>query len=100
MVHSPHRALWLLRCVMTGMGVQEAMRVRPVAATGSTRYTRRAMCVGGHFLPKGTMVDVPFYAVRSPPLYACRCTELQSSYSVRHSGVCHKVPISVHGHQD
>ena len=41
--------------------------MRPVAATGSTRYTRRAMRVGGHFLPKGTMVDVPFYAVRSPP---------------------------------
>ena len=42
--------------------------MRPVAATGSTRYTRRAMRVGGHFLPKGTMVDVPFYAVRSTPL--------------------------------
>lgn len=42
---------------------QEAMRVRPVAATGSTRYTKRDMVIGGHFLPKGSMVDVPFYAV-------------------------------------
>ena len=42
------------------------MRVRPVAATGSTRYTQRDMVVGGHYLPKGTMVDVPFYAVRLP----------------------------------
>ena len=39
------------------------MRVRPVAATGSTRYTKRDMTVGGHFVPKGSMVDVPFYAV-------------------------------------
>ena len=39
--------------------------MRPVAATGSTRYTRRAMRVGGYFLPKGTMVDVPFYAVHA-----------------------------------
>ena len=63
--------------------------MRPVAATGSTRYTRRAMRVGGHFLPKGTMVDVPFYAVRStplpppPPLHSCRCTEPQLSHSAR-----------------
>ena len=58
---------------MTGWGVQEAMRMRPVAATGSTRYTRRAMRVGGHFLPKGTMVDVPFYAVHSPPMHSWCC---------------------------
>ena len=61
--------------------------MRPVAATGSTRYTRRAMRVGGHFLPKGTMLDVPFYAVRStplpPPLHSCRCTEPQLSHSAR-----------------
>ena len=37
--------------------------MRPVAATGSTRYTKRDLVLGGHFLPKGTMVDVPFYAV-------------------------------------
>ncbi len=49
------------------MRLQEAMRVRPVAATGSTRYTKRDLVLGGHFLPKGTMVDVPFYAVG--PLY-------------------------------
>lgn len=35
----------------------------PVAATGSTRYTKRDMTVRGYYLPKGTMVDVPFYAV-------------------------------------
>ena len=52
------------RCVRS---LQEAMRVRPVAATGSTRYTKRDMVVGGHFLPKGSMVDVPFYAVSSLP---------------------------------
>lgn len=45
------------------VALQEAMRMRPVAATGSTRYTKRALMLGGHFLPKGTMVDVPFYAV-------------------------------------
>ncbi len=37
--------------------------MRPVAATGSTRYIKRAMTVRGYYLPKGTMVDVPFYAV-------------------------------------
>ncbi len=46
--------------------LQEAMRVRPVAATGSTRYIKHDMTVGGYYLPKGTMVDVPFYAVSYP----------------------------------
>ena len=45
--------------------LQEAMRVRPVAATGVTRYTKRAMVLGGCYLPAGTMVNVPFYAVHS-----------------------------------
>ena len=39
------------------------MRVRPVAATGVTRYTKRAMKLGGCYLPAGTMIAVPFYAV-------------------------------------
>ena len=43
--------------------LQEAMRVRPVAATGVTRYTKRAMKLGGCYLPAGTMIAVPFYAV-------------------------------------
>lgn len=46
--------------------LQEAMRVRPVAATGVTRYTKHAMTLGGCYLPAGTMVIVPFYAVRHP----------------------------------
>jgi hypothetical protein len=35
-----------------------------VAATGVTRYTKRAMTLGGCYLPAGTMIIVPFYAVR------------------------------------
>ena len=54
---------------------QEAMRVRPVAATGSTRYTKRDMVIGGHFLPKGSMVDVPFYAVSAHPSSTGRCKQ-------------------------
>ena len=39
--------------------------MRPVAATGVTRYTKRAMVLGGCYLPAGTMVNVPFYAVHT-----------------------------------
>ena len=37
--------------------------MRPVAATGVTRHTKRAMVLGGCYLPAGTTVNVPFYAV-------------------------------------
>ena len=53
--------------------------MRPVAATGSTRYTQRDMVVGGHYLPKGTMVDVPFYAVSVP--WTCYCDRHPSTYA-------------------
>lgn len=46
---------------------QEAMRVRPVASTGTTRYTKRDMRLGGHLVPKGTLLDVPFDAVHHFP---------------------------------
>jgi cytochrome P450 len=43
------------------------MRVRPVASTGTTRRTRRDMSLGGHFVPRGTLVIVPFDAVHHHP---------------------------------
>ena len=53
-------------CLCTVPG-QEAMRVRPVAAIGVTRRTRREMCLGGYHIPKGTLVVVPFDAVHHHP---------------------------------
>jgi cytochrome P450 len=39
------------------------MRVRPVASTGTTRYAKRDMLLGGHYVPAGTLLLVPFDAV-------------------------------------
>ena len=44
------------------------MRVKPVASTGSTRVTRRAIEIGGDILPAGTLVVAPFDAVHHSPL--------------------------------
>ncbi|CAL5223031.1 g5486 [Coccomyxa viridis] len=57
----------LARLTYLGWVCKEAMRVRPVAATGVTRYTKRAMKLGGCYLPAGTMIAVPFYAVHHNP---------------------------------
>lgn len=43
------------------------MRVRPVASTGVSRYTKRDMVLGGHYVPAGTLLDVPFDAVHHFP---------------------------------
>ena len=51
---------------LTGMfctPAQEAMRMRPVASTGVTRFAKRNMQLGQYFIPKGTMLLVPFDAV-------------------------------------
>ena len=53
------------------MLLQEAMGVQPVAATGFTRYTKHDMMLGGHFVPRGSMVSMPFYAVRSTCSVSC-----------------------------
>ena len=37
--------------------------MRPVASTGVTRYAKRDMRLGGHYIPKGTTLLVPFDAV-------------------------------------
>lgn len=42
---------------------QEAMRVRPVASTGTTRLARKDLLLGGHLIPAGTMLMVPFDGV-------------------------------------
>lgn len=49
------------------MILQEAMRVRPVASTGTTRYAKHEMTIGGHLVPKGTILNVPFDAVHHFP---------------------------------
>jgi hypothetical protein len=41
--------------------------VRPVASAGVTRYTQRGMRLGGYFVPKGTLLLMPFDAVHHLP---------------------------------
>ena len=43
------------------------MRVRPVASTGTTRYAKRDMWLGGYYVPKGSLLNVPFDAVHHFP---------------------------------
>lgn len=47
---------------------QEAMRVKPVASTGSSRLTKRDLRLGGYDIPAGTLVIAPFDAVHHSPL--------------------------------
>lgn len=42
--------------------VQEAMRCLPVASTGVTRKTKRALQLGEYTLPAGSLVVTPFFA--------------------------------------
>ncbi|BDA50154.1 Cytochrome P450 3A13 [Coccomyxa sp. Obi] len=46
---------------------KEAMRVRPVASSGTTRRARRDMDLGGYLVPKGSLLLVPFDAVHHFP---------------------------------
>ena len=41
--------------------------MRPVASTGTSRYTKRGMRLGGHFIPRGSLVLVPFDAMHHHP---------------------------------
>ena len=42
---------------------QEAMRVRPVASSGTTRIAKRKLQLGPYNIPAGSMLLVPFDAV-------------------------------------
>ncbi|CAL8465333.1 g4868 [Coccomyxa elongata] len=42
---------------------KEAMRVRPVASTGTSRVTKTDMVIGGHLIPGNSFIVVPFDAV-------------------------------------
>lgn len=42
---------------------QEAMRVKPVASTGTSRLTKRNMQLAGFHIPAGTLILCPFDAV-------------------------------------
>ena len=43
------------------------MRVKPVASTGSTRVSKRALCFDGYTIPAGTLIMCPFDAVHHNP---------------------------------
>ena len=43
------------------------MRVRPISSTGTMRYARRNMRLGGHLVPEGTLITVPYDAVHHHP---------------------------------
>lgn len=47
--------------------VQEAMRMYPVTCDGTNRIATRDVRLGGHFIPKGTMVWLPFSAMFNSP---------------------------------
>ena len=51
--------LWCMRVVHA----QEAMRIRPAASTGVTRVAKRDLRLGGHLIPRGSTLLVPFDAV-------------------------------------
>ena len=68
--------------------------MRPVAATGSTRYTKRDLVLGGHFLPKGTMVDVPFYAVGPPDCITMQVALPESFRGVSMSFTSMSTPVN------
>lgn len=62
---------------------QEAMRFKPVASTGTTRHTKRPLTLGGHTIPAGALLLVPFDPVHRCnferpddfwPVRACACS--------------------------
>lgn len=46
---------------------KEAMRVKPVASSGTTRKVKRDLVVGGYLVPRGSIVLCPFDAVHHLP---------------------------------
>jgi cytochrome P450 len=46
---------------------KEAMRVRPVASSGTTRRVKRDLTIGGYLIPAGATVLCPFDAVHKLP---------------------------------
>jgi fatty acid synthase len=46
---------------------KEAMRVKPVASSGTTRTVKRDLVVGGYLIPRGATVLCPFDAVHHLP---------------------------------
>ena len=52
--------------------VQEAMRMYPVAASGTARQTEQNMVMNGYFIPAGTVLVVPLYPLlNSPHVWDC-----------------------------
>lgn len=48
--------------------MQETMRMKPVASTGTTRLTKRDLQLGKYKIPRGTMCLCPFDAIHHNPL--------------------------------
>ena len=49
-----------LSLAQQGLHLQEAMRLRPVASTGTTRRTERELSLLGYKIPAGTLMLCPF----------------------------------------
>ena len=59
-------------CTKTPGAVQEAMRMYPVAASGTARQTEQDMVMNGYIIPAGTVLVVPLYPLlNSPHVWDC-----------------------------
>jgi len=57
----------LARLPYLGAVCKEAMRVRPVASSGTTRRTKRDLMINGYLIPAGSTILCPFDAVHKLP---------------------------------
>ncbi len=62
---------------------QEAMRFKPVASTGTTRHTKRPLTLGGHLIPAGALLLVPF-----DPVHRCNFERPDDFWPVCASVLC------------
>lgn len=58
--------------------LQEAMRFKPVASTGTTRKAKQALRLGGYAIPAGTLLLVPF-----DPVHRCNFERPDDFWPVR-----------------